>query len=530
MRRLLLFALVTVVTVLVAEGALSLLAGRSLAGAGAGRVGGAQPSDRGDDGDVGDVGGGGGVRDDERSRAAANNPGLYRVHPDPLVGYVLRADAELLVHDGRIRSDALGLRVRPDGPAAEGALRVAVLGDSVAFGFGLDDDATLAHGIERELNAARGPGAVPVAARTVAMPGWNHRNAVHFLRDHFDQLEPDLVLYVPVANDLFDTDSVYETGHRRWAPDPAARDPWLRVYQGGTWRFAKKLLGDLSPEAIDRSRRLSGAPALVADLSPESSSRYDAAAASLAELGAWLQARGSTLVVLPYTDVPFAWHLLARVHAANPSIPLWPLFGAVGPAFTLPTDAHPHAGTIAAAARRVARALLEAGLVAGDPTAVPADDPGYGPTRPPVRAAADWARLAAEQRGTDTERLVGTVSFESLVGLSQVYGGVNDDGTVGARALFLLARGGGPLRLRARPVPGRPDLLPLTIAVEVDGAVVGELRLTAAGGAAAGTYALPPGDQPIEVRLVPDHWGAAEVRGVSQVLSFVPIELSTDPP
>ena len=518
MKRLLLFVVVAAITLLLAEGLVSALAGRSLLGGRASLVG--LP------GGPGGADLGGGVRDEERSRAAAGNPGLYRVHPDPRVGYVLRADAELTIHDGLIRSDDLGLRVRPDGPAPADALRIAVLGDSVAFGFGLDDDETLAHRLEHELSDARGPGARPLAARTVAIPGWNHRNAVQFLRDHFEQLRPDLVVYVPVANDLFDTDGVYETGHRRWAPDPAAGDPWLRVYQGGTWRFAKKLLGDLSNEAIDEARRRSGAPALVADLSPESSSRYDDDAQSIVGLAGWLRGRGGQLVVSPYVDVPFGWHLMARVHEADPSIPIVPLFGAVGPGFTLATDAHPRAGTIAAGARRVARFLLEQELLEGEPGGVPADDAEYDPTRPPARPPEDWARLSAEQRDTDTRRLVDTVSFETLVGLSQVYGGVNDDGTVGARALFLLGRGGGPLRVTLAAIEERPDLLPQPVRVEIDGRTVGQLVLSGTEPVSR-AFDLPLGAAPVEVRLVPDHWGVVRDRGSSQLVSFRPLELST---
>src|SRR4029453_18065282 len=88
------------------------------------------------------------VTDAERRRAAANNPGPYAVHKDPLVGYVLRGDAEFEVFGGSVHTDALGLR-RRTGPRHDvKPLRIVVVGDSVAFGYGLDDDQALAQRLE----------------------------------------------------------------------------------------------------------------------------------------------------------------------------------------------------------------------------------------------------------------------------------------------------------------------------------------------------------------------------------------------
>ncbi|HTE05439.1 MAG TPA: hypothetical protein VK824_04515, partial [Planctomycetota bacterium] len=137
--------------------------------------------------------------------AAAPAEGVYRVHPDPLVGYTLRLSRQLAVFDAPVHSDALGLRTTPGPPPAPDAPRVAILGDSVAFGYGLRGEETIAARLGVLLGASRGPGEPPVACRTVAMPGWNHANAVHFLLDHLDALAPDIVVYVPVGNDLLDT-------------------------------------------------------------------------------------------------------------------------------------------------------------------------------------------------------------------------------------------------------------------------------------------------------------------------------------
>src|SRR5262245_13380402 len=86
--------------------------------------------------------------DEDRRKAALANPGLYRVHRDPLVGYVLKTNAQQQILDGQTRSDHLGLRCRPAGDIPDGAVRLVVLGDSVAFGYGLNDEQTLAQQLE----------------------------------------------------------------------------------------------------------------------------------------------------------------------------------------------------------------------------------------------------------------------------------------------------------------------------------------------------------------------------------------------
>ena len=53
----------------------------------------------------------------------------------------------------------------------------------------------MANRLEELLTATRGRRRGP-CRRTVAMGRWNCRNAVSFLLDHFDELRPDVVVYV----------------------------------------------------------------------------------------------------------------------------------------------------------------------------------------------------------------------------------------------------------------------------------------------------------------------------------------------
>ncbi|HYN63547.1 MAG TPA: hypothetical protein VES36_03005, partial [Candidatus Limnocylindrales bacterium] len=256
---------VAALTLLCAEGGASLLLGRSLLHSGSR----AAPGD-----------GLPAPTDADRRAAALRNPGVYRVHPDPFVSYVLRADEQLEVAGCPVRSDALGLRARPGPPATADAVRLVVLGDSVAFGYGLNDDQTLACQLEQVLGTLRGPSARPIAARTVAIPGWNHHNAVSFLLDHYVELAPDIVVYLPIGNDLCDTDGLWETGHRRPAPDLANPDPLLFVGTNQAWPFMRPMREQL--EQLGRPALVArlGPNIVTADISAESRRRYDDNAAS----------------------------------------------------------------------------------------------------------------------------------------------------------------------------------------------------------------------------------------------------------
>ncbi|HZJ69358.1 MAG TPA: hypothetical protein VFF36_00365, partial [Planctomycetota bacterium] len=273
--------------------------------------------------------------------------GLYRVHPDPRVGYVLTPNAELKIFDGLIHSDALGLRRRPRPPRGPDALRIVVLGDSVAFGYGLNDDQTLAHRLELLLNtageaAARAAGAQaraggvaaggasgaasvapprPVECQTVAVPGWNHRNAVYCLLDHLDALDPDLVVYLPIPNDLLDSDGINEDGNRRQTIDATSHDPWLSVNQLASVLFARNAAQTLEERGAVPWIWL-GPDALMSDLSAESHRRYDENVDSIALLAQTIERRGGQLLLLQWLDDHYGRSLRLRLAERGLRIPV----------------------------------------------------------------------------------------------------------------------------------------------------------------------------------------------------------------
>jgi len=499
---------------LLLEGASSLLAGRSLV-----RRAPTTPMAELAAPDAGRV-----QRDEERFAAAARNPGVYRVHPDPLVGYVLRADTEVEVAGGRVRTDALGLRRRAGPEPAPDALRVAVVGDSVAFGFGLDDDECLAHQLEVVLAQARGDAARPgVVCRTVALPGWNHRNQAAFLRDHYDVLAPDWIVYVPIVNDVRNTDGVWETGHRRQALDPAQADPWLTLVAETDGAFVRRVARQVARGQREGDPELVGHTLLTSDVAPESRRRYDDLLASVLEL----DGLPGPLQMLTFTEHELVWILRDRLARAEVRVPVVPGLERMEREDRLAHDPHPNARTVRALALWVARAMLDAGLDPGAGQPLPPVPARLADRRAPARGADEVAREAARLRAATLEALRPAFDVTTLEGVYQVLGGLNADGSVATRMAVGLARAGPTLEVELSPIRGRPDLYPLEVAVLVDGREAGSLVVPGRG-TGRGAFAVParPDEPVVEVTLVPERWVVVASRGTSQLSSFEPVRVA----
>ena len=150
-----------------------------------------------------------------------------------------------------------------------------VLGDSIAWGHGLPDSATLG----RRLEALLG-----VRVHTVAFPGWNTAQEAAALQALGRSLGPDLVLVLWVPNDAASvevegTDAMYVARHVRLLPWPGEarqiamwRRSWLFRRIGDMFGSSEVLL-----EAEEHRQALAhiastsadlGAPALLAQVPP----------------------------------------------------------------------------------------------------------------------------------------------------------------------------------------------------------------------------------------------------------------------
>ncbi len=122
----------------------------------------------------------------------------YRLSDEPALGYELAPEAP----DGEARISALGLRDR-DTPLAKpaGTLRIAVVGDSIAYGFGLRREESFPEQLEELLNRHfAGPG-LAFEVLNFGVPGYGLAQAVESLRVRALRFAPDLAVYAYCLND-----------------------------------------------------------------------------------------------------------------------------------------------------------------------------------------------------------------------------------------------------------------------------------------------------------------------------------------
>ena len=340
----------------------------------------------------------------------------WSVHRDPRVGFILRPSVEHEILESRFASDSLGLRERSGpGPEAD-ALKIIILGDSVAFGFGLNDEQTIASQLESVLNRMLGPG--HVACTTVAAPGWNHRNAVHFLLDHWQELDPDIVIYMPIANDLNDTYMVDGHGRRRPWLDGGSAEPLLPVFQESLdmyqYLFAQRVAAGEVSLSVGRDEL--GARALTSDLSAESRRRYDDNVRSILLLHERLSRLGRKLALFHYSedagDTGYAWNLRARLLESQRALREIPGFARLEKSFTLGYDPHPNPETARTLAIWAAEELLAAGWIDGAPAAgMPAVPEEHSSLRAAKRSPDEVAGKVRSYRRRSLDRLQDVIEF-----------------------------------------------------------------------------------------------------------------------
>jgi len=130
--------------------------------------------------------------------------GLYRLRPgfdDAIPIQLARDEPKVEIRAGISRQ---GLRDREYGPKVEGEFRILMMGDSQTLGWGLEKQDTVPKQLERMLED--GFPEQDIVVMNAGVPGYAPWQALAFLRDEVDWLQPDMViLQTFLANDLADT-------------------------------------------------------------------------------------------------------------------------------------------------------------------------------------------------------------------------------------------------------------------------------------------------------------------------------------
>lgn len=123
-------------------------------------------------------------------------PPIYERSDDPALNYVLKPNLNETAFRATVKTDRRGFRSEEVHP---GKKTMTILGDSIAFGYGLENDQTLA----AKLNDALG-GTFNIV--NAAVPGYTLGQEAAIYREKIDVLHPSTLILVFYWNDLTDRD------------------------------------------------------------------------------------------------------------------------------------------------------------------------------------------------------------------------------------------------------------------------------------------------------------------------------------
>jgi lysophospholipase L1-like esterase len=185
--------------------------------------------------------------------------GLVRASASTDLVYELKPELDCVFKGVRVRTNSHGMRnVECPRDKAEGVLRIAGLGDSVMFGWGVAEEETFLRLLEHRLTHA-GFGGQEIEVLNFAVPGYNTAMEVTALREKALDFSPDVVVLHFVNND-FDLPRFMIEGpdvwslRRSWTVD-LIRDGWRSLRASGEQWHEPRELEILSPARRDRVRQ-----------------------------------------------------------------------------------------------------------------------------------------------------------------------------------------------------------------------------------------------------------------------------------
>jgi lysophospholipase L1-like esterase len=175
------------------------------------------------------------------------------------------------LHDTAVEINSIGLRDHEYGPKRPGEIRILSLGDSFAFGTGVELEETYGKVLERLLRA-RCPG-VPIAVINAGVVGWSQPQMIRALPALRAALAPDLVIATFVAGNDVQENALFESRLAEGVKTPlgplarrshAARLV-LRALHPLTRVFANRSAGNIAHtlELVAQLPRAAGVPTVL---------------------------------------------------------------------------------------------------------------------------------------------------------------------------------------------------------------------------------------------------------------------------
>lgn len=269
-------------------------------------------------------------------------------------------------------------------------------------------------------------------------------------------------------------------------------------------------------------------------VTPESTSRFEAAADRLYDLQGRLAEYGGRLVLAPLESTLFHERLLQFVRARGAGIPVLEGMTHIRAEHRLDDNRHTNGVFNRAAAWRFAEFLLDEGWVPGGVRSqLPPESELYRDNRRTPASDAESEAQVREIESLAAASIGPRIDLEDGTGCKQVYGGIWPDGGVGISFLAALSNEGGrTLRLEVERPRRQTGVYPLELEVEVNGVSAGAIALEPRGPEARVVHdlELPPevADAPfLDVLVVSSAWVQESFEGIRRLhaYDFVSLEL-----
>jgi len=131
---------------------------------------------------------------------------LMQIDPHPTRAWAMTPDSEHYTYIHPVRVNRLGLRDDEVGPKPADERRIIALGDSLVYGQGVPDDATLPAQLEQRLNTDAAPGHTTVRVINAGVRGYSTVQELELLKEIAPAVEPDVVVLFWYWNDLKETE------------------------------------------------------------------------------------------------------------------------------------------------------------------------------------------------------------------------------------------------------------------------------------------------------------------------------------
>jgi hypothetical protein len=259
---------------------------------------------------------------------------VYQRDGDAGVGYTLRARFDGSAFGARLQTNSRGFR-GPEWNVAKApdTLRIAVIGDSHAFGYGLAYDDTMGMVMARELARATNR---RVETLLFAAPGYNARQELAVLERYVLPYAPDLVVIVPTENDDVDAFVADDAGYIWWDDgrmrgavvdltiEPLQKRPSWLLLHSRLWLYTRLAIARrrFARENAEAHRLMNEPPRgafMAAQYEPEAAAPelLTKVRAPLDQMIALAQSRGARVILAPVVISDVWRHLVAELGRAH---------------------------------------------------------------------------------------------------------------------------------------------------------------------------------------------------------------------